>query len=177
LNQSSSSSGSQFFCFFSTKDHFSSSWISVVLGGKSHEFVVELSSVLASLEGQAGDGVLVDADQSCGLSDAAAVGEVGEDGKDLVLRESAVEERCGLAFAEAVLAGAAVEESVLLLAAVAHADGEVAVSASAIVGAVGVEAAEAAEVIHGRSPVQIRQRIVQLTIFHNDSTISKSVQH
>jgi hypothetical protein len=122
----------------------------VVLGGKSDEFIVELSSVLTGFEGQSGDGVLADADQACGLSGAAAISEVGEDSKDLVLGESAVEERCGLAFAEAVLAGLAVEESVLLLGAVAHADGEIAVSASAIIGAVGVEAAEAVEVVHRR---------------------------
>jgi hypothetical protein len=73
---------------------------------------------------------------------------VGKDGKDLVVGKSGVEERCGLAFAEAVLAGAAVEEAVLLLGAVAHADGEIAVAAKAIVGAVGVEAAEAVEVVH-----------------------------
>jgi hypothetical protein len=150
LNQSSSSAQSQFFCFLSTKDHFSSSWISVVFGGKSHEFVVELSRVFARLEGQAGDGVLADPDQACGLSGAAAISEVGEDGKDLVLGESGVEERCGLAFAEAVLAGATVEEAVLLLGAVVHADGEIAVAAKAIVGAVGVEAAEAVEVVHRR---------------------------
>jgi hypothetical protein len=149
----------------------------VVLGGKSHEFVVELSGVRAGLEGQSGDGVLADADQPRGLSGAAAVGEVGEDGEDLVARQSGVEEGSALAFAEAVLAGRAVEESVLLLGAIAHTDGEVAVAAKAVVGAVGVEAAEAAEVVHGRLPVRIRKRTIGLTISYNDSRIRISDQY
>jgi len=64
-----------------------------------------------------------------------------------------VKERCGLAFAEAILAGAAIEEAVLLACAVAHTDREIAVSASSIVGAIGIEAAKAVEVIHRRVTV------------------------
>jgi hypothetical protein len=114
---------------------------------------VELSSVRAGLEGQTSDGVFADPDQACGLSGAAAVGEVGEDGEDLILGKSGVKERCGLAFAEAILAGAAIEEAILLACAVAHTDREIAVSASSIVGAIGVEAAKAVEVIHRRVTV------------------------
>ncbi len=73
--------------FLPTKDHFSSSWMCVVEGGKAHQFVVELAGVVAGAQGQAGDGVLADADQAGGLSDATAVGEVRQDGQELVLRQ------------------------------------------------------------------------------------------
>src|SRR5437899_7020131 len=39
--------GSQCFSFLATKDHFSSNCTSRVRGGKSHDFVVDLLSVLA----------------------------------------------------------------------------------------------------------------------------------
>jgi hypothetical protein len=67
-----------------TKDHFSSSWSLVVEGGKARQLVVELAGVAAGEPGEAGDGVLTDADQAGGLADAAAVGEVAEDGEGLL---------------------------------------------------------------------------------------------
>jgi len=91
-------------------------------------------------------GVLGDADESPCLADAAAVGEVGEDVEGLLVGEFAAEQGSALAFGEAVLAGAAVEESPVLLA-VAGADGEVARAALSVRGAVGVEAAEAGQVV------------------------------
>jgi hypothetical protein len=111
---------------------------------------MELAGVLAGEQGQAGDGVLADADQPGGLADAAAVGEVGEDGQELVLRQVGTEQGRALALGEAGAAGGAVEQAVLLVAAVAHADGEVSAVTPAVVGAVGVEAAEAAEVVQGK---------------------------
>jgi hypothetical protein len=147
LNRSASSSGSQFLCFFSTKDHFSSSWTRVVEGGKGHEFVVESAGVVAGECAEAADGVLADADQAGGLADAAAVGDVGQGGQELVPGQAGAEERRALALGEAGLAGGAVEQAVLAFAAVAHADGEVAGAPPAAVRAVGVEAAEAAEVV------------------------------
>src|SRR5690606_532456 len=67
-----------------TTDHCSSNWTSVVLGGKSRELVVELPGVLAGLQGQPDDGVLIDAGQPRRLADAAALGEVGQGGDGLV---------------------------------------------------------------------------------------------
>jgi hypothetical protein len=119
----------------------------VVEGGKAHQLVVEPAGVVAGEQAEATDGVLTDADQAGGLADAAAVGEVGEDGQELVARQAGTEQGRALALGEAGLAGRAVEEAVLLPGAVAHADGEVAVVAPAAVRAGGVEAAEAAEVI------------------------------
>ena len=98
--------------------------------------------------GQASDGILVDPHQPGGLADAAAVGEVLEDRQHLVVRQLGVEQRGALELGEAGLAGAAVQQPVVGPAVVA-ADGEVAGAASAGVGAVGIVAAEAVEVVRG----------------------------
>src|SRR5262249_48194481 len=150
-NQSRASWGSQCFCLQPTKDHFSSSCTLCVSGGKGHQLVVEALGVRAGGPGQPADRVLVDADQTGGLADAAAVGQVPEGGQELVTRQAGVEEGRGLVLGEAVLAGAAVEQAVLLADAVAGADGQVALAAPAVQGAGGALAAEAAEVVHARS--------------------------
>jgi RHS repeat-associated protein len=106
--------------------------------------------VPAGEQGQARDGVLADADQPGGLADAAAIGEVSEDGQELVLRQVGAEQGRALALGEAGAAGGAVQQAVLVVAAVAHADGEVSAVTPAVVGAVGVETAEAAEVVQGK---------------------------
>ena len=137
----------QCFCFFWTKAHFSSSWASWVAGGKSHEFVVGLPGVGASLEGVAADGVLIDTNETGGLPDAAAVLEVLEDGQGSVAGESGAEEGGALAFGEARLAGTAGEQAAAILA-VAEGDAEVAVAAQTVVGAVGVLTAEGVQVVH-----------------------------
>jgi hypothetical protein len=111
---------------------------------------VELLGVPAGGPGQPPDGVLIDACQARGLADAAAVGEVPQDRQERVVGQAAVEQRGALAFGEAVLAGATVEQAALLRRAVACADGEVAVPPPAVQGAVAVLAAEAAEVVHAR---------------------------
>lgn len=108
--------------------------------------------MVAGPQGVAHDGVLIDTGQACGLADAAAVLEVLEDGEGLVLREACGEQRGALALGEAALAGAADEHTALLARAVAEADAEVVPAAQAVVGAVGVVAAEAAEVVHVRDP-------------------------
>src|SRR5262249_48087018 len=143
-NQSASSSGSQRLCFLWTKARFSSSWTRVVEGGKARQLVMESAGVLAGEQAQPADGVLAEADQASGLAGTTAVGDVGQGGQELVAGQAGAEQGRALALGEAGLTGLAVEEAVLLLGAVAHADGEVAVVALAVVGAVRVEAAEAA---------------------------------
>src|SRR5450631_1190583 len=54
------SSGPQFFSFLPTKSHFSSNCTSVVVGGKSHEFLMELLGVFAGPADVAGDRIAVD---------------------------------------------------------------------------------------------------------------------
>jgi hypothetical protein len=138
----------QFFCFLATKAHFSSSWTSRVEGGKGHQLVVGGLRVDAGLACQPGDGVLVDAHQPGGLADAAAVGEVSEDGQDFVVGEFGIEQRCALELGEAGLAGAAVEQAMSGPGEVSD-DEEVVLAASAVEVAVGILAAEAVEVVRG----------------------------
>ena len=90
----------------------------------------------------------MDPDEPLGLSNAATVVEVGEDGASLLVGEPAIEEGRALAFGEAFLASAAGEHAALLRA-VAEGDAEVVQAAFAVVGALGVLAAEVAEVVHG----------------------------
>jgi hypothetical protein len=140
--------GSQPFSFLWTKDHFSSSWSLVVRGGKAGQLAVGRPGVLARLAAQPRDGVAVDADESLGLADAAAVLEVGQGGAGHRLVEAAGEQRGPLALGEAGLAGLAVEQAAAVRA-VAGADGDVGAAALAVFDAVAVEAAEAGEVFHG----------------------------
>ena len=70
---------------------------------------MEFLSVLASQQTIADDGVLVHADQTAGLAYAAALGNVGEDRDDLVLRQAGVEEGGAFALGETGLAGLAIE--------------------------------------------------------------------
>jgi hypothetical protein len=95
---------------------------------------------------QPGDRVLVDPDQSGGLADPAALGQVLQDRQDLVMREPGVEKRRPLELGEAGLAVAAVEQAVAGLAEVVD-DEDVAPAPSAVGVAFGVVAAEAREVV------------------------------
>jgi hypothetical protein len=132
-----------------TNDQASSSWTSRVRGGKSHELVVSVVGVIAGGAGQPDDGIAMGADQAAGLADAVALGEVVEDGSGLLVGHAAVEQRGALALGEAGLAGLTVEQSDVVILAVAVADGEVTGVAAAVQGAFGVPAAEAGEVVHG----------------------------
>ena len=97
------------------------------------------------------DGVLIDAGQAAGLADADALGDMLQDRDDLVRGQAAVEQRCAVALGEAPPAGAAAEQAAAV-GAIAHQDGEVAGTAFTAVGAGGVEAAEAAQIVHGGPP-------------------------
>jgi hypothetical protein len=118
------------------------------LGGKSHEVVVEGLGVLTGEDGQPNHRVLVDPDQAARLADAATLLEMLEDGEGLVLGELAAVERGALTLRETLLAGAAGEDAALLVGAIAEADPQVVEAALAVVGAVGVLAAEGFQVIH-----------------------------
>ena len=104
--------------------------------------------MVAGGAGQSDDGVAMDADEAFGLTDAVALGEVMEHGTGRLVGESAIEQRCSLALGEAGLAGVAVEQTDVILLAVAVADGEVAGPSSAVEGAVGILATEAGEIVH-----------------------------
>ena len=103
----------------------------------------------AGLEGVADDRVLIDAGQAGGLADAAAVLEVLEDGEGFVVGQSCAEQGGALALGEALLAGAASEHAAVVLA-VTEGDAEVAPAAQAVVGALGILAAEQVKFFHDR---------------------------
>jgi hypothetical protein len=98
--------------------------------------------------GQACDGLAMDANQSCGGSDAASLAQVGEHVVGLLGREVGAEQGRALALGEAGLAGVAIQQADVVELAVAVADREVAGVALAVAGAVGVLAAEAGKVVH-----------------------------
>jgi hypothetical protein len=107
--------------------------------------------------GQPPDGVGIDADQASGAADATALVEVLEHGEGLLFREVAVEQRRALALGEAVLAGLAIEQSDVVLLAVAGADREVPGVTRAVEGAFGVLTAEAREVVHAEDGSEQRR--------------------
>ncbi len=142
----------QWRCFLPTNDHFSSSCTLVVEGGNARQLIMELAGVVPGERGVAGDGILADPDEPAGLTDAAAVGRVGEHGEGLVVGQAAAEERGALALGEPGLARGAVQEAALVLA-VAGTDGEIALAPLAVRGALGLEAAEPTQVVvHGSDP-------------------------
>src|SRR5262249_3780019 len=107
LWSSAASVGSQFFCFLATTDHFSSTWISRVGGGQSHELGVSVGGVLTGGTGQADDGVSMDTDEPAGGTEAAALVEVFAHGVGLLLGQMAAVEGRPLALGEAGAAAVA----------------------------------------------------------------------
>jgi len=147
--------------FLATKAHFSSNWTSRVLGGKGHEFVVELLGMVPGPLAVADHGVLIDADQPPGLAHATALDEVVQDGLDFREGQAGVKQRGALAFGEANLAGTAGEHPALFGGPVAEADAQVVSAAPAIIRTRGVLAAEATQVVHA-APVTVRASIKPL---------------
>jgi hypothetical protein len=86
MRSSAGSSGSQFFSFLATKDHFSSNWTSRVRGGKGDQLVVEVAGVLTGDLAQAADGASIHLAEPAGLADAAPLGDVLQDRFDLLRR-------------------------------------------------------------------------------------------
>src|SRR5262245_5154568 len=91
----------------------------------------------------------MDADEPLGLADAAPLGDVLQHGVGLLRRQVGAEQRGALAFGEPIAAGAAAEESDRRGFAVVSADGEVSPAADPMIGALGIQAAEPREVVHG----------------------------
>jgi hypothetical protein len=141
-----------------TKAHFSSNWTSRVLGGKSHELVVELLGVVAGQAAVADDGVFTHPDQAGGLADADPLGDVLQDGHDLVLGQAGVEQGGAFALGEAGLAGLTVKQAALLRT-VLHADGQVSSAALAVGRALFILTAEAAQLVHGLPSVARNGRL------------------
>jgi hypothetical protein len=152
LRSSAESSGSQFFSFLATKAHFSSNWTSRVLGGKSHQFVVKVAGVVAGPSAQTADRAAIDLAESTGLADTTPLGDVFQDRFELLSSQSRVEEGRPLALGEANLADAATEHASFFVRAVATGHSQISDPSLAKLGAVGIEATEAREVIHVAAP-------------------------
>jgi hypothetical protein len=135
-----------------TNDHFSSNWTSVVRGGKGDPLVVGGQGVVAGLADVAGHRIAVDPDESLGLADAAALGDVFQHGGGLLHCQVGMEQRGALAFGGPTAAGTAAEEADRVALAVVAADGKVFSAPDTRIGAPGIQAAEAREVVHGPPP-------------------------
>ena len=109
----------------STKDHFSSSWTSVVRGGDRREFVVGVLGVLAGDPAVAGDGVGVRAAEPAGLPDAVPLGDVLQVRPDLLGRRSGIKQGRPLAPGGPALAGATPGRTSGLVGAVAAGHGRI----------------------------------------------------
>ncbi len=158
MRSSAGSAGSQFASFLATNAHFSSNWASRVFGGKSHELVVEVAGVRAGPSAQAADGGAVHLAEPAGLADAAPLGDVLQDRFGLAGWEPGVEQGGPLALGETGLAGAAAEHAAGLVGAVATGHRQVSRAPLAVVGAVGIQAAEPREVVHGAVPNRVSSR-------------------
>src|SRR5262249_32453111 len=95
--------------------------------------------------------VLVHADQPTGLTHAAAVCQVLEDGDGFVLRQTRVEQRRSFALGKPGLASAAAQQATLL-GTVTPRDRQIAVPTLAVVMANRILTAEATQVVHGGPP-------------------------
>ena len=117
--------------------------------------VVHVLGVLSGPEAVAGNGLAIDLAEPPGLVDAATVVDMFQDRGVGFGVESAVKERGAFAFREASFAGAAPQEAGLLGTVVAG-DVEVSGPPLLVMGAVGIEAEEASEVVvvgtHGVQP-------------------------
>ncbi len=110
---------------------------------------MQLFGVFAGPYAVADDGVLAHADQAAGLADTDALGDMLQDSHGLIFRQAAVKQRRALALGKARLARAAVQQSALLPT-VMSADGQIPVTAFAVVRTRFVLAAELAKIIHDR---------------------------
>lgn len=116
--------------------------------------------MVARQQTKADDGILAHADQAAGLADAAALGDVGEDGDDFILWQATVEQRSALALGKAGLATLAIQQPPLLRA-VVSAHRKIAVPALAVVGTVVILAAEHREIIHDKTGSDLSDEVVR----------------
>jgi hypothetical protein len=109
---------------------------------------VDFLGLLAGDQGEAYDRVFVDPDQAAGLTHAAALLQMLENGESCLLSKLAMVQGGALAFGEAFLASATGQDTAFFLGSVAEADAEIVEAAAAIVGAPRVLAAEGFQDIH-----------------------------
>jgi hypothetical protein len=112
---------------------------------------VALPGVGPGAQGVADDRVFIDADETSGLSNAATILQVLEDGEGSVVSQACAEQGRAFAFGEASLTGATREHAALVFA-IAEADTEITAAPYAVVGAIRVLTAEEVAVFHEQHP-------------------------
>ncbi|QJW98079.1 hypothetical protein FTUN_5659 [Frigoriglobus tundricola] len=144
------SSGPQFFSLRPTKSHFSSNCTSRVVGGKSHELVVQRAGMLAGPSDVPGHRIGMNPGEPCGLAGPDPFGHVSQNRGHPRGRQSGVEQWGALALGEPGLAGPAPEHP-RLVRPITGRHGQVPVVPFPMVGTMGIEATEAAQVVHDGS--------------------------
>jgi hypothetical protein len=89
-----------------------------------HQLIVQAPGVPSGDPAIVADGIGMDLDQAGRLEDAAALGDVFQDGEDFLLGQVGAVQRGALAFGEPGPAGAAVEQPILAVLAQPASEGE-----------------------------------------------------
>ena len=121
-------------------------------GGKPHEFVVEILGMPAGDPTITSDGVGIHLAKPTGLPNAAAIGNVLEHRLDLLGRKPSIAQRRPLPLGKPSLARATSKHPSSLLGSVTMRHSQISDPPLAIVGALGIQAAEAREIVHVSSP-------------------------
>ena len=116
--------------------------------------------MFASQHGEADHRVLVDSDQAAGLTDAATLLQMLEYRERFFLGKFRTVQRRAFAFREALLAGAAGQDTTLLVGPITETDAQIVAAAVAVVEADGVQAAKVFQVVHGAFGWSQARRIV-----------------
>jgi hypothetical protein len=121
---------------------------------------MEVAGMLASDPTEAADGAAIDLAEPAGLADAAPLGDMLQDRFDLLWWQSRIEEGRPFALGESGLASMAAEHASGLLGTIATGHCQVSSPTLAMFGAVGIQAAEAREVVHGAAPPMRSSRLM-----------------
>jgi hypothetical protein len=109
---------------------------------------VEFFGMSAGDDRQTHDGVFVNPDETAGLAHAAALLQMLQDREGFLLGKFGAVQRRAFAFRETGLAGATGEDTAFFIGPISKANAQVVAATLAIVGTVGVLAAEVFQVVH-----------------------------
>ena len=107
--------------------------------------------MLAGDDGQADDGILVDPHEATRLTHPTTFLQMLEDGQGFVLGQFGAIQGCTFAFGEPFLTGATGQDATRLVGAIAEAHPQVALATLAVIGTIGIQAAEVFQVVHDAS--------------------------
>jgi hypothetical protein len=122
-----------------------------VLGGKIHEFVVELFGVFARQFRVSAHGLASDFCQATGLSHTIAFGDMFHDGNDLIFGQTGVEKNGAFVFRELFFAMQTPEQSGVIFA-IHSSNGDIFFATNAIFRAIFILTTEVVEIVHDSIP-------------------------